>query len=115
MDEHRQKVILRRFYISFVVTELVLYLFLMVFVLPWWHASNHPVVLSLGTGSEQNIQLAYSEDEDPLPLVPLGEPEGYQRYWGTELPPRPGYELALVFPEGTVGDVVLRDLKVTSL
>lgn len=115
MDEHRQKVVLRRFYISFLIVELVLYLFLMVFVLPWWHASNHPVTVSLGAGSAQNIQLAYAADEDPLPLVPIGEPEGYQWTWGTELPPRRGYELALVFPEGTVGDVVLRDLQVTCL
>ncbi|MEX0325474.1 MAG: hypothetical protein AB3N33_05240 [Puniceicoccaceae bacterium] len=115
MDDIRQKVVLRRFYISFAVVELVLYLLLMVFVLPWWHASNHPVVLSLGAGSAQNVQLAYATDEEPLPLVPLGEPEGYQWKWGTELPPRPSYDLALVFPEGTAGDVVLKDLRVTCL
>ncbi|MEX0332234.1 MAG: hypothetical protein AB3N64_12505 [Puniceicoccaceae bacterium] len=115
MDEIRQKVVLRRFYISFAVVELVLYLLLMAFVLPWWHASNHPVVLSLGAGSAQNVQLAYAVDEEPLPLVPLGDPEGYQWKWGTELPPRPSYELALVFPDGTVGDVVLKDLNVTCL
>lgn len=115
MDEHRQKVVLRRFYISFALVELVLYFLLMVFVLPWWHASNHPVVVTLGAGSAQSIQLAYAADEDPLPLVPIGEPEGYQWKWGTELPPRPSYELSLVFPEGTSGDIVLKDLKVTCL
>jgi hypothetical protein len=115
MDENRHKVVLRRFYLTFFSLAMVVYLLLMGFVLPWWHASNHPVQVTLGAGTAEKIELAYSPNEDPLPLVPIGEPEGYQWFWGTELPPRPGYDLALVFPEGTTGEVVLKDIKVIRL
>jgi hypothetical protein len=112
MDGNRNKVVLQRFYRTFLIISLAIYLLLMIFVLPWWHVSNYPVQVTLGPGPVQKVELAYSPDEEPLPLVPIGESQGYQLSLGTELPPRPSYELALVFPEGTMGELVLKDIKI---
>lgn len=93
----------------------MVYALLMIFAFSWWHASNHPVKIKIGAGSAQLMQLQFAEGEAPLKLVPLGDTSGYHLLWGTELPPRKKYELALVFPDGTVGDVVLQEVEVTRL
>ncbi len=115
MNSTRKKTVYLRLYLAYCICALVVYVLLMAFVLPWWHASNHPVVVNLGAGSAQSIGLSYSPNEDPLPLMPVGEPQGYHWKWATELPPRQSYELELVFPEGTEGEVVFKQLELIQL
>jgi len=115
MERTRKKTIQLRLYLAYCICALLVYVLLMAFVLPWWHVSNHPVVLTLGAGSAQKMGLSYSPDEEPLDLVPVGQTEGYHWKWATELPPRPEYDLELVFPEGTVGEVVFKQLELIRL
>ncbi len=115
MGESRQRLFLRRFHIAYGVGAFVIYALLMAFSFSWWHASNHPVKINIGAGSAQRMELQFAEGEAPLKLVPLGKVEGYHWNWGTELPPRAEYELKLVFPEGTIGEVVLKQVEVTRL
>lgn len=115
MDEIRHKIVLRKVYLIYTLIAFVVYGLLMGFVFPWWHASNHPVVVTMGAGSAQAIELAFSDEEPPLKLAPIREEAGYLWHWATELPPRAKYQLAIVFPEGTVGEVILKDMEVVSL
>lgn len=110
-----QKKLLQRFYLSYGIGALVLYALLMTFVFPWWQAANHPVILTVGAPPGSRMELVFSSEEDSLPLVPVGKKNGYHWYWGTELPPRPSYQLALAFPEGTTGEVVLSEVKIINL
>jgi hypothetical protein len=107
--------ILKQFYISYAVGAGALYLILMAFVFPWWHASNHPVILTLGAPKAAEMNLAFKEDGESVPIAPLGEVEPYHWYWATELPARPHYELALQFPKGTGGEWVLSEIKLITL
>jgi hypothetical protein len=107
--------ILKRFYISYAVGAFALYAILMAFVFPWWHASNHPVLLTLGAPETAEMSLAFNEDGESVPIAPLGEVEPYHWYWATELPARPDYQLALNFPEGTGGEWVLSEIKLITL
>lgn len=115
MGESRQRIYLRRFHVAYGIGALIVYALLIGFAFNWWHASNHPVKVTIGAGSAQKMELQFAEGESPLKLVPLGEVEGYHWEWGTELPPRADYDLALVFPDGAIGEVVLKGLEVTRL
>lgn len=115
MERTRKKTIHLRLYLAYCICALLVYVLLMAFVLPWWHVSNHPVVLTLGAGSAQKMQLSYAAGEEPLELVPVGQTEGYHWKWATELPPRPFYNLELIFPEGTVGEVVFKQFELIQL
>ena len=115
MASTHQQTILNRFYLAYGVGALVVYVLLMALVFPWWNAANHPVLLNLSADPGTNIELMFAEDEAPLPLVPVGPAEEVVRYWGTELPPRPHYDLALSFPEGTAGVVIFRGMEVVRL
>jgi hypothetical protein len=115
MGETRQRIYLRRFHIAYGIGALIVYALLIAFSFSWWHASNHPVKVNIGAGSAQQMELKFAENEAPLKLVPLGKVEGYHWNWGTELPPRAEYDLALVFPEGTIGEVILKEIEVTRL
>jgi hypothetical protein len=84
------------------------YLLLLVFVFPWWQASNHPVHFDLTVDSGTPVELILEGEAIRLPLVPVGEVSEPHRLWGTELPPRRQYTLSLAFPEGTETEVILR-------
>ncbi|MEX0320910.1 MAG: hypothetical protein AB3N63_02045 [Puniceicoccaceae bacterium] len=115
MGESRQRIYLRRFKIAYGIGALVVYALLIAFSFSWWHASNHPVKITMGADSSQQMQLQFAKGESPLKLVPLGNVEDYHWTWGTELPPRAKYDLALVFPDGTTGEVLLKEVEVTRL
>lgn len=106
---------LKRLYLAYAVGAFALYLILMVFVFPWWHAANHPVVLTLGAPHDAEMSLVFNDSGESVPIAPLGEVEPYHWYWATELPPRPGYDLALYFPEGTGGEWMLSEVKLSTL
>ncbi|MGA1205366.1 MAG: hypothetical protein ACO3ZW_06115 [Opitutales bacterium] len=115
MTSPRKKIVHKWLYLGYASGALFVYLLLMVFVLPWWHASSQPVLLTLGAGSGEEILLEYSPDEAALPLVPVGDVSGYSWKWATELPPRPSYDLALLFPGGSTGGIVYRKIEVIRL
>ena len=115
MSRNPPKTIYLRLYLAYCISALVVYVLLMALGLPWWHAGNHPVVVNLGAGSAQQIGLSYSPEEDPVILVPVGTTAGYHWKWAAELPPRPKYDLSMVFPEGTVGEVVFKRLELIQL
>ena len=115
MSRQSPKTFHLRFYLAYGIGALVVYALLMAFVLPWWHATNHPVVVDMGAGSAQKVGISYSPDEEPVLLFPLGGSSGYYWKWATELPPRPRYDLKMVFPEGTFGEVVFKQLEVIEL
>lgn len=107
--------ILKRFYISYAVGAFVLYAILMAFVFPWWHASNHPVLLTLGAPEDAEMSLTFNDQGESVSIAPLGEVEPFHWYWATELPARPDYQLALYFPEGTGGEWILSEIKLVTL
>lgn len=115
MSLPRDKAALRRFYTCYGYGALALYGLLLVFVFPWWFATNHPLMLTLGAHPEKPVELAFNEDGETVPVVPVGEAEDFHWYWGTELPARPEYRLSLVFPEGTRGEWVLSEFTFITL
>lgn len=71
---------------------------LIVRLAPWWHSGTTPVELVFYAPGDSDIRLHWDEDEPPLRMVPVGESaDGWNWFWGTELPPRPTYRLAVEF------------------
>jgi hypothetical protein len=115
MENPRKKIIHNRLYLTYGICALLVYAFLMVFIMPWWDASNHPLEITLGSGTEENLLIEYAKDGTTLPLVSIGEESGYFRKYATELPPRPSYDLVMIFPEGSTGSLVLKKVEVIRL
>jgi hypothetical protein len=115
MENPRKVTIHNRLYFTYGICALLVYAFLMIFIMPWWDASNHPLELTLGSNTEENVLIEYSRDGSTLPLVPIGEEAGYFRKYATELPPRPSYDLVMIFPDGSTGSLVLKKVEVIRL
>lgn len=115
MENPRKRTIHNRLYFAYGACVLLVYAFLMVFIMPWWDASNHPLELTLGSNTKENVLIEYSQDGSVLPLVPIGDQAGYFRKYATELPPRPSYDLVMIFPDGSTGGLVLKKVEVIRL
>ena len=115
MSNPRKKKVFTRLYLAYGIGALLTYVLLMVFIMPWWHVGNHPVLVTMETDPEHPVSLAFDGSDSILPLIPLDGSEQAQRSWITELPPRPHYQLSLVFPEGSSGEVILSKLEVVRL
>lgn len=111
MGEKRQKFLLKRFYYLYAAVALLIYGALMLFVFPWWNASEHVVELSLGMDSPDKVELGYSAGER-VKFHPVGSVDGYHWNWRAELPLRPGYEFALIFPDGSDGDIIFKAIRI---
>jgi hypothetical protein len=68
-------------------------------VAPWYHAAMTPVQLELEAPLDTQIELCWDKAGQACsPLVPYANPdEKNARLWLGELPPRPFYELSLIF------------------
>lgn len=115
MAPSRSSLLLKRFYTAYTLAALVLYGLLLLVAFPWWFAVNHPVSLTLGAPAGARAELAFGDDGERVPIVPVGEVTPYHWYWGTELPARPRHTLSLHFPEGTGGEWVLAEVKLLTL
>ncbi len=115
MVNPRKKKVYRRLYLAYASGALLTYCLLMLMVMPWWNISNMSVLLTIDADPAETIHLSYSDKEEPLPLVPLGDPASENEQWVTELPPRPDYDLSLIFPDGSPGNIVLRSIEVIRL
>lgn len=79
-----------------IIALLLAFAVLIVRIAPWWHAGVTPVELVLNAPTDSEIWLHWSEGKPPLRMVPVGdEVNGWCWFWGTELPPRPAYSLAV--------------------
>lgn len=115
MTVRSRQQILKRFYIVYTVSAAALFFLLMVVVFPWWHTSSHPVLVSMGAPVDAEIKLGFSESEAPLDLVALDRSGPVAWSWGTELPPRPKYDLYLEFPQGTEREWMLSEIRLTTV
>lgn len=115
MSREQSNANLKRLCRWWVVASVFAYAGLMAFAFPWWQVANHPVLFTLEAPAETLIELDFGAGEAPLQLVPLDEPSEGARQWGTELPPRRGYDLALYFPGGTPEEVTLSGMRILVL
>lgn len=78
---------------------------------PWFYAANTSVELNLDAPANTQMEICWDETEQEcLPLVPYPNPdEENASLWLAELPPRPAYQLALIF-RSPVSQVALRGL-----
>lgn len=81
---------------------------------PWFGAVQTNVRLYLTAPSQTDIEICwYLEQTSCLPLVPVLESStlvGQAEVWIAELPPRPQYNLSVVFPNGAT-NVTFQDLR----
>ncbi|NDV62702.1 hypothetical protein G0Q06_09595 [Puniceicoccales bacterium CK1056] len=110
-----QRDVLRRFLLAYGIFASLLYVFLMLVAFPWWQASNHPVLLTVGANKNTEIRLGFSAHDEELLFIPAGKVTSFHWNWATELPPKKQYDLRLEFPKGTNGEVILKEVTVLNL